>query len=108
MSLDTNLLGRVYHREEAVINSINESVVRAVLPALAAVIQSEALKISAKYSPTEADPFSRDALQSLILGQVASFLTFDDIDQVEIIAPHQLAIPSYAEFFFDVQPMSKL
>ncbi len=103
MSLDSNLISRVYHRETDVVDSINESVVRAVLPAMASIIQAEALKISSKYSPTEADPFSRDALQSLLISQIASFLTFDDCDQMEVIQPHQLAAPAYAEFFFDVK-----
>jgi len=100
MSLDANLLSRVYHREDDVINSINESVVHAILPSIAKVIQTEAQKISDKYSPTEADPFSQDALQSLLISQIASFLTFDDCDQMEVIQPHQLMLPIYAEFFF--------
>lgn len=103
--LDKNLLSRVYHREDAVVESINESVARAILPILASVIQAEAAKISDQYSPTEVDPFSRDTLQLLLISQVASFLTFNDCDQMEVIQPHQLSNPAYAEFFFDVSPL---
>jgi len=100
--LDERLLSRVYHHEDTVIEDINQSVVRAILPAIAQAIQAEAKKISDKYSPTEADPFSRDALQSLLISQIASFLIFDDCDQIEVIQPHQLTTP-YAAFFFDVE-----
>jgi hypothetical protein len=102
MALDSNLIGRVYHRETDVVDAINQSIVRDILSALAKVIQAEAGRISDKFSPTEVDPFSRDALQSLLISQIASFLTFDDCDQMEIIQPHQLTNPAYAEFFFEV------
>lgn len=106
MSMSSNLLDRVYHQEDDVIDDINRAVAFTALPALAAVIQSESKRLMRKYSPTEDDPFSMDALQSLILSQIASFLTYGDVDQAEVVQPHMLG-GVYAEFYFDVQPEVK-
>lgn len=101
--LDERLLTRVYHQEDDVVDDINRAVAFTALPAIAAVIQQESKRLMKKYSPTEDDPFSMDALQSLILSQIASFLTYGDLDQVEIVQPHMLG-GAYAEFYFDVKP----
>ena len=106
MGLDSGLIERVYHQQSPVVEDVNRSAAFTVLPALATAIKSEAQRIMQKYSPDEADPFSQDALQSLILSQLASFLTYGDLDQTEIVQPHMLG-GAYAEFYFEVKPEPK-
>lgn len=102
--LDSSLLKRVDWQEKRVVEDVNQSVAFTALPAIAAIIRKEAERLMHKYSPDEDDPFSLDALQSLMLSQVASFLTYDDLDQMEVIQPHMLDT-DYARFFFDVEPL---
>lgn len=88
---------------DATIDTINKAVAFNILPLIAAAIDKEADKVIKKDSPDEFDPFAKDALQILMIAQIAAYLTYGSIEMVETIQPHMLG-ERYAAYFFRVEP----
>jgi hypothetical protein len=99
--LDSTLLRRVYHKQEPVITALDHAVAYELVPIIAQLIKAQAKQIAATFSPDVADIFSQDAAESLLLMELTSLLTYDDMDWVDVILPSQMTI-AHARFMFDL------